>query len=169
MQVKDLMTRKVIVAHPNYTLREAADLMKVLGVGSLPVCDGDALVGILTDRDITVRAVAEGQDPWKGLVRDVMTPEVIWCFEDEDSVAAAHLMAEKQLHRLAVLNHARQFVGMLSLSDLALDKENPNVSTAIVQVVSRRSHIANRCPRLEKDDSDPFLTSTAKGIACSES
>src|SRR5215469_1244223 len=100
MLVRDVMSRDVQVTQPHSTLREAAELMKVLDVGPLPVCDGGRLVGIITDRDITTRAVAEGQDCWEGKVRDAMSRNIASCFDDDDAAVAARLMREKQVRRL---------------------------------------------------------------------
>src|SRR4030081_3550788 len=97
MKVKDLMTRSVECTRPDASLREAADKMKALDIGPLPVCENDRLVGMLTDRDITVRATAEGLPPGLGLVRDVMTPDIVYCFEDQDVSEAARLMEENQV------------------------------------------------------------------------
>src|SRR6266478_4882563 len=100
MKVRELMTRDIAVVHPDSTLQEAADRMRQLDVGPLPVCDHDRLVGMITDRDITVRSTAEGLDPWTTQVREAMTPEVISCSEDDDITDAARLMTEKQVRRL---------------------------------------------------------------------
>src|SRR5262245_48008192 len=104
MRVKDVMTQGVACAAPDATLQEAAAKMKSLDVGMLPVCDNDRLVGTVTDRDITVRATAEGEAPTDVRVRDVMTPEVFYCFEDALVSDAALLMQQKQVRRLVVLN-----------------------------------------------------------------
>ena len=120
VQIKDIMTRNVEVVHPEATLREAAQKMAALDVGPLPVCSGDQLVGMLTDRDITVRATAEGRDPKTTKVHEVMTPEIVYAFEDEDVSEAAHIMAEQQVRRLVVLNQSKQLVGIISLGDLAV-------------------------------------------------
>jgi len=120
MQVKEIMTHQVEVVHPEATLREAAQKMAALDVGPLPVCNGDELVGMLTDRDITVRATAEGRDPKTTRVYEVMTPEIIFTYEDEDVGLAAQLMTEHQIRRLVVLNRAKRLVGIVSLGDLAV-------------------------------------------------
>jgi CBS domain-containing protein/sporulation protein YlmC with PRC-barrel domain len=120
VQIKDIMTRNVEVVHPESTLREAAQKMAALDVGPLPVCSGDQLVGMLTDRDITVRATAEGRDPKTTKVHEVMTPEVLYVFEDEDVSEAARIMTEQQVRRLVVLNQAKQLAGIISLGDLAV-------------------------------------------------
>jgi len=120
MQLKEVMTRHVEVVHPDDTVHAAAEKMKQLDIGPLPVCDGDRLVGMLTDRDITVRATAEGHDPKKVQVRDVMTPDIIYCFEDQEVHEAARIMQEQQIRRLVVLNRDKRLVGIVSLGDLAV-------------------------------------------------
>jgi CBS domain-containing protein len=121
MKLKDVMTSQVEVVHPDAMLQEAAQKMKVLDVGSLPVCDGQRLVGALTDRDITIRAVAEGRNPTTTPVREAMTPQVIYCFDDQSVKEAAQLMQDKQIRRLPILNRDKRLVGIVSLGDLAVD------------------------------------------------
>ena len=120
MLLRDVMTPHVEVIHPDATLREAAQKMKTLDVGPVPVCDGDRLQGMLTDRDITIRATAEGRDPNTTRVREVMTPDVVYCFEDQDVVEAARMMEERQIRRLVILNRDKRLVGIVSLGDLAV-------------------------------------------------
>jgi CBS domain-containing protein len=98
----------------------AAEKMKQLDVGPLPVCDGERLVGMITDRDITVRATAAGRDPKTTKVRDVMTEEVFYCFEDQDLQDAAEMMERAQIRRLLILNRDKRLVGIVSLGDLAV-------------------------------------------------
>jgi CBS domain-containing protein len=121
MQLKDVMTRGVEVVRPDATLKEAAEKMKSLDVGVLPVCDGERLVGMITDRDLAVRATAEGQAPGQTHVRDVMTEDVTWCFEDEDVQVAADIMAKAQIRRLPVISRNKRLVGIISLGDLATE------------------------------------------------
>jgi len=130
------MTPDVECVGPNDTLQEAAVKMKDLDIGPLPVCDRDRIAGILTDRDITVRAVAEGCDPRSTRVRDVMTHDVIACHDDEDVMEAAQLMCERQVRRVLVLNRDEQLVGVVSLGDLAADTGNPRRVGEILQDVS---------------------------------
>jgi len=120
MPIKAIMTREVEVVHPEGTLREAAQKMATLDVGPLPVCKDNEMVGMLTDRDITVRATAEGRDPKTTRVYEVMTPEIIFAYEDDDVNDAAQLMAEHQIRRLVVLNRDKRLVGIVSLGDLAV-------------------------------------------------
>jgi CBS domain-containing protein len=137
MQVKDVMTIDVECISPDTTLREAAQKMKELDIGSLPICgDDDRLAGIVTDRDITVRAVAEGLDPSRAQVGDIMTPNIIYCFEDQDISDAAHMMEQNQIRRLVVLNRDKRLVGFLSLGDLAVDTGNEELAGHTLEAVS---------------------------------
>lgn len=119
MNAKDIMTEDVEVVAPETSLYEAARKMSEFDVGALPVCDGERLVGMLTDRDLTVRAVAVGRDPRTAQVRDAMTPEITYCFEDQSVTEAERIMAVKQIRRLPVLNRDKRLVGIVSLGDLA--------------------------------------------------
>jgi len=120
MKLKDIMTSRVESVGPDTSVAEAAQKMRDLDVGPLPVCDNDRLAGIVTDRDIVVRAVAEGKDPRSFRVRDVMTPEVKYLFEDQDEEEAARLMQDEQIRRVLVLNRDKKLVGIVSLGDLAV-------------------------------------------------
>jgi CBS domain-containing protein len=114
------MTRNIEEISPQTTLAEAAQKMKSMDTGALPVCENDKLVGMLTDRDITVRAVADGCDPKFTQASEAMTPDVIYCYEDEDVREAARIMEEKQIRRLLVLDRNQHAVGIVSLGDLAI-------------------------------------------------
>ncbi|WP_202396954.1 CBS domain-containing protein [Teichococcus coralli] len=113
------MTRTVRLAGPDDTLQQAARSMAECDAGALPVTDGERLLGMVTDRDIVLRGVAEGKGPDTRL-REVMTPEVKYCFEDEDLDHVARNMGEQRLRRLPVLNREKRLVGILSLGDIAL-------------------------------------------------
>jgi CBS domain-containing protein len=139
MILKDIMTREVEVVHPNASLQEAADKMDALNVGPLPVCDGDRLVGMITDRDIIVRATAAAMDPRTARVRDAMTDEVIYAFEDQDVREAARLMEEKQIRRLVVLNRDKRLVGIVSLGDIATATQDERQTGEILERVSTPS------------------------------
>jgi len=121
MQLKDVLSRDVEVIRPEATLEQAAEKMKQFDVGSLPVCDGERLVGMITDRDITVRATAEGYMPGQTQVRQVMTEDVKWCFEDDDVQIAADLMAKAQIRRLPIISRNERLVGIVALGDLATE------------------------------------------------
>jgi CBS domain-containing protein len=120
MQVAEVMTRHVEVIDPNAPLKEAASKMKTLDVGLIPVCDGDKLRGTITDRDITVRGIAEGYDPSKTQVADIMSTDLAYCFEDDKIEAALNLMEKRQIRRLPILSRERRLVGIVSLGDLAV-------------------------------------------------
>ena len=137
MMLKEIMTPEVEVVRPNSTLKEAARKMKDLDVGLIPVCDGDRLCGMLTDRDITVRSTALGNDPAKTPVEGVMTQEVVYAFEHQDEEAAASLMEEKQIRRLIILNRDKRLVGIVSLGDLATRAAHKSRSAETLQEVSK--------------------------------
>src|SRR5262252_10384553 len=128
MQLKEIMTPGVEVIAPEATIREAAEKMRHLDIGPLPVCDGERLVGMLTDRDITVRAVADGRDPVTTQVREVMTSDIVYGFDDQDVQDAARLMEQYQIRRLPVLNRSKDLVGIVALGDLAVHPGNQPVA-----------------------------------------
>ena len=131
MKVRQVMTTDVITVEPEATLTEAARRMRGLDVGPLPVADRGRLVGMLTDRDIAVRATAEGRDPRNTRVSDVMTRDVVCCFEDDDVLQAARAMAQYRKRRLVVVDAAGRVVGIVSLGDLALRARNELVGEAL--------------------------------------
>ena len=128
MKIRDVMTRTAELTRPDDTLRRAAQTMKECDCGVLPVAEGDRLVGMLADRDIAVRGLAEGKGP-DAKVRDAMTHEVMYCFDDEDIQHVCQNMAEIQVRRLPVVNRDKQLVGIVSLSDLA--KKEANAAKAL--------------------------------------
>lgn len=119
MTIQDAMTRNVRMTTPSQTIHEAARAMSEIDAGSLPVAENDRLVGMITDRDIAVRAVAQGKGP-NALVRDVMSVDVCYCFEDQDLDEVAANMADIKVRRLPVVSSAKQLVGIVSLADIAL-------------------------------------------------
>ena len=120
MKVREAMTREVRLVRPEQTIREAAALMAQLDIGALPVEDNDRMVGMITDRDIAVRAVAHGRGP-DTKVREVMSTEVLYCFEDQTVDEVTRNMADVRVRRLPVVNRDKRLVGILSLGDLAID------------------------------------------------
>ena len=140
MKVNEIITHDPEVIRPETALIEAAQKMKSLDIGMLPVCDGDRLVGVITDRDITVRGVAQGSDPKTARVQEVMTPEVIYCFDDEDVKEAAKKMEEKQVRRLPVLNREKRLVGIVSLGDLAVRTGKEKLAGEVLERVSEPGH-----------------------------
>jgi CBS domain-containing protein len=119
MKIKEVMSRDVVVVRPDTSVADAAAQMKTHDAGPLPVCEGDRLIGMVTDRDLTPLATDEGLDPRSTRVQDVMTPEVLFCFEEQEVREAARLMQQKNVRQLLVLNRASRLVGMVSLGDLA--------------------------------------------------
>ena len=119
MQLSEIITRDVETIGPETTVREAAQRMRSMDVGSLPVCDGANLLGMITDRDITIRAIADGRDPAQTPVKDAMTPNVEYVFEDDDVQRAAQIMQDKQIRRLPVVNREKKLVGIVALGDIA--------------------------------------------------
>jgi CBS domain-containing protein len=117
MKVSELMSRDVQVARPDEAIQSVAQRMKEADIGSLPVCDGDRILGMVTDRDITIRAVAEGRS-LQSPVSEVMTPEIEYVFDDDDAGDAADRMADAQVRRLPVLSREKRLVGIVALGDL---------------------------------------------------
>ena len=133
MRVAEVMTRDVRLIEPTQTIREAAQMMAEMDAGIMPVREGDRLVGMITDRDIAVRAVAQGRGP-DTLVREVMTDEVKYCYEDDDTAAVERNMAEIQVRRLPVLTREKRLVGIISLGDLAMSDKAAKVGAAVAGI-----------------------------------
>ncbi len=120
MKVKELMTVNAAWVDADTSLAKVAETLRDNDIGCLPVGDNDRLVGMITDRDIACRAVAEGRDPNKTMAREVMSQGIIYCFEDQTDAEALQVMESKSIHHLPVLSREKRIVGMLSLSDFAL-------------------------------------------------
>jgi len=133
MKVSAAMTRDVKLVKPETTIREAAALMAQIDAGSLPVAEDDRLVGMVTDRDIAIRAVAEGKLP-QTKVSEVMTREMLYCFDDQELDDIAKNMGQNQVRRLPVVNHDKRLVGILSLGDLARKDKSASVGKAVSRV-----------------------------------
>ena len=118
MKVSEVMTRDVRVANPNETIQEAARIMAEIDAGVVPVGDNDRLVGMLTDRDIAIRAVAKGKGP-DTKVGDVMTNDIRYCFEDEDTDKVCQNLGDQQIRRIPVVDRDKRLVGIVAVSDLA--------------------------------------------------
>lgn len=130
MLVNEAMTRDVRVASPTQTIREVAQIMADIDVGVVPIGDNDRLVGMLTDRDIAVRAVAAGKGP-DTQVQEIMSNEVLYCYEDDDIEDVAENMADVQVHRLPVVNRDKRLVGIISLADIANTEGARTAGTAV--------------------------------------
>src|SRR5262245_61024258 len=137
MQLGEIMTREVEVVNFNAPLQKAAVMMKNLDVGMVPVCDGEKLKGTLTDRDITIRATAEGCDPTRTKVCDIMSTNIAYCFEDQDIEEAMSLMEAQQIRRLPILSRDHRLVGIVSLGDLAVHSGEKEMVGDTLKEVSR--------------------------------
>lgn len=140
MKIKDIMTPKARCVAPATTLSDAARLMREIDVGSLPVCDNDRLSGMVTDRDIVVRGVAEKVDPATTEVRAVMTPGVSYVFEDQEVAEAARIMEERQIRRLPVVDTDKRLVGIVALADLATEAGSELSGEALREISEPPQH-----------------------------
>ena len=133
MKVSDAMSRDVQIASPKQSIRDAARIMAKIDAGALPVGENDRLVGVITDRDIAIRAVAEGKAPTTK-IRDVMSQEVLYCFDDQDLEEVAQNMGEMKIRRLPVVNRDKRLVGIISLGDLARKEDAGTTGHAISEI-----------------------------------
>lgn len=133
MKVREVMSSDVRMCRPDDTIRDAATTMIEIDAGALPVADDDRLVGMITDRDIAVRAVAEGKGP-DTTVDEVMSREVLYCYDDQDLEDVARNMGKIQVRRLPVVDRDKRLVGIVSLADLARNEEPTTVGRAVERV-----------------------------------
>ena len=131
--VSEVMSTDPQVVQPRESLRRAAELMQSLDVGSLPVCDGERLVGMLTDRDITVRGVAAGLSPDQACVSDIMSSDPAFCTSDQDTQEVMRVMGDKQVRRLPVIDTDKRLVGIVALADLAL-RQSGHIDKAVREI-----------------------------------
>jgi len=136
MLVKDAMTTDVELASPTHTIRQAALLMGKNDCGALPVADKDSLVGMITDRDIAIRAIAAGRGP-RTLVRDIMSAEVLYCFEDQDLDEVCRNISDIKVRRLPVMNREKRLVGILSLGDMARKASGSDSAGGALRAISQ--------------------------------
>ena len=137
MRVAEIMTRDVEIVNPDDTLQTAAKMMGEINAGALPVGANNRLIGMITDRDIAVRAVGEGLDPRQSKVGEVMTAEVHYCFEDEDTDSVSVKMADLRVRRLPVLNREKRLVGIVALGDLAVEDQDGDTARKALKGVSQ--------------------------------
>lgn len=135
-QMKDVMSRGVQVVSPDATLKEAAVLMRDKGIGMLPVGENDRMIGAITDRDIAIRAVAEGKNG-EATVREVMTNDLVWVYEDDTVEQGASKMSECQIRRLPVVNTDKRLVGIVSLGDFAVEVDDMRLNAEALEEISR--------------------------------
>ncbi|MGZ5883822.1 MAG: CBS domain-containing protein, partial [Burkholderiaceae bacterium] len=174
--VSEVMTRNVQFVSPQETVRHAAQLMDDLNVGVLPVCEGEQLVGIVTDRDITVRATSAGIAPDEGLVDDVMSTDVRSCFEDQPLDEVMRQMGDAQIRRVPVISHddIPKLLGIVSLGDIATKSDDDKQLMDMVEKVStpsepdRSSHGNTADITEHMTDAGFSNTGTADGLLGSE-
>jgi len=140
MQVKDIMTHTVEIISADASICDAAGKMKAMDIGALPVSVDTHVVGMLTDRDIVLRVVAEGRDPLRTPVREAMTPDIITCFEDQDIYEVAEIMKQHQIRRILVLSEDNIPCGILSLGDIAVHAGNVGLVEEMARHVSEPVH-----------------------------
>lgn len=138
MQIAEIMSRDVQLASPQQSLQEAARMMAELDVGAIPVADNDRLVGMLTDRDICVRAVAAGRSPKECKVGEIMSADVKYVFEDETTEDLARNMSTLQVRRMPVLDRDKRLVGIVSIGDLATNKGTQEETKDAISGVSKK-------------------------------
>ena len=141
MLVKECMTKQVEIGTPSMTLQEAAQKMRDGDFGILPIGENDRLVGMITDRDITIRGTAEGKDAQKVQVRELMSQDVLYCFEDQKLDEVTKNLGDNQVRRLPVLNRQKRLVGILSLGDLAQSNANPEKVEEALSRISKNTNI----------------------------
>jgi CBS domain-containing protein len=139
--ISEVMTRNVMFVSPQENLQRAAQMMDDLNVGALPVCDGERLVGMITDRDITVRATSVGTAPGDARVEEAMSTDVRWCFEDQPLDEVMQQMADSQIRRVPVVSHdeAHRLIGIVALGDLATRTADDEKKQKVEQVVEKVS------------------------------
>jgi len=133
MRVSEAMTREVRVANPTQTIRDVAKIMAEIDAGAVPVGENDRLVGMITDRDIAIRAVAEGKGP-DTPVRDIMSKDIKYCYDDEDLEHVAENMGDLQVRRLPVVNRDKRLVGIVALGDVARHEDHDTTGETTAEV-----------------------------------
>jgi CBS domain-containing protein len=136
MNISEVMTASVETCSPGDPIQAVAERMGALDVGAIPVSENGQIIGMVTDRDIVVRAVAKGEDPGACKVGDVMTPDVVFCSPDDTVLDAARLMAARQVRRLVVLDDQKKLCGILTLGDLALEGEDDKLMGRVLEHIS---------------------------------
>jgi CBS domain-containing protein len=134
MQAKDLMTPNVECVSPDTTIPKIARIMKAMDIGFVPVCDGDRLVGTVTDRDIVLRAIADALNMETCTARDVMTEDLCWCYDDQTSEEVADYMADHEVRRVVILDREKRLAGVISIGDLAKRGEKVKAGEAISDI-----------------------------------
>lgn len=137
MLAKEIMSKNPEFLPPSATLKQAADQMRVHDYGFIPIGENDRLIGTVTDRDLTIKAVADGMDPNKKTVKEVMHKGVYFCFEDDPLEKVIKQMEGLQVRRLVVLNKEKRMTGIISLGDIATRANNPELCSELTEAVSQ--------------------------------
>src|SRR5688572_14288216 len=137
MKMRDILSDHPQVVGPEAMICEAARKMRDYDIGMLPVCDGENLIGAVTDRDLTIRGIAEGSDPLKTRVKEVMSMGICCCYEDQDIEEVAHEMEKRQIRRIVVLDRNKKLVGVASLADFALRSNDDSLTEELLECVSQ--------------------------------
>src|SRR5262249_34358495 len=141
MQAKEVMSSNIKIIPSNTSIQAAAELKRQMDVGTLPVSEDGRIVGMLTDRDIAIRAVASGADPRATPAREVMTRDVISCYDDQDARDVAQVMEQKRVRRVVVVNRKNEAIGLLSVDDLAMHPETRGLADNVVsQFAQQQRH-----------------------------
>jgi len=146
MLVKQCMIRDVQLATPETTIKEAAQKMRDGDFGALPVGENDRLIGMVTDRDIVIRAIADGKDPSSTPVKECMTKQVLYCYEDQTLEEVAENLGNNQIRRVPVLSREKRLVGILALGDIAISSVSPK------KVEETLSHISEKSDKHKSTD-----------------
>ncbi|HEY1663710.1 MAG TPA: CBS domain-containing protein [Verrucomicrobiae bacterium] len=142
MRIKEVITPEPLCISPDTTVLEAAENMKAMDVGILLICENDHIIGTITDRDITVRAIARGCDPKTTKVCEVMSGEIIYCLEEHDVEDVAEIMEKGRVRRLSVLNKDKSLVGIISLGDLAARANEAKIAGRVLARISMPTYVA---------------------------
>lgn len=136
-QIKDVMSQNFKWMAPDSPVSQVAQEMRDMDCGFMPLAENDKMIGMITDRDITIRAVAEGKNPAECKARDIMTPKTYYCYDDQDVEEVCNNMGEIQVRRLPVVNRDKRLVGIVSMGDLAQAASRPNVGQTQQQITAQ--------------------------------
>ncbi|MGP1615296.1 MAG: CBS domain-containing protein [Pollutimonas bauzanensis] len=135
-QLKDVMTHNVKILNPDATIKDAARQMRDGGFGLMPIGEHDRMIGVISDRDIVIRAVAQGSDP-NTKVRDLMSDTIMWAYENDSVEQACKIMSQNQIRRLPIVNADKRLVGIVALGDLAVDAADTEAASQALSGISR--------------------------------
>ena len=135
--IKDVMTPEVVTLAPTAKAKEAAALMRSLNIGAIPICEGTHLMGMVTDRDLVLRVMAEGLNPEHEIMQTIMTSDVDYCYEDQTVEEAAQVMQDRQVRRLPIINRENELVGIVSLGDVAVKGTDRMTTATALEEISQ--------------------------------